>query len=69
VHYADSNAADATNNINKYNVQGGTTVSVMFTDHDDNSASVLSRTAGQNFTIRSNSITGNIAVTWLWREE
>jgi hypothetical protein len=69
VHYADSNAADNSTNINKYTVPGGTTTGAMFLDGHGNSTAKLSRTAGQNFTIRSNSITGNIRVTWMWMED
>lgn len=67
--YNDSNASAATTAINVYPVAAGQTLPVYFTDITDKSRTVLSRTAGQNITLRTNSITGDVKVTWMWREQ
>lgn len=71
VHYAASNAAAATNPINKFKIAAGSEYPIGFTEGTDGirSNAILARTAGQNFTVRTDAITGDVKITWFWREE
>jgi hypothetical protein len=68
--YTDSNATAPSVPMNKYVVPAGATQVISFIDERLGvSNTVLTRVAGQNVTVRTDSITGNVKVTWFWREE
>lgn len=68
LHYSGSNASAGTV-INKVVYSGADTKTLNFLDALNKSNSVIGRTAGQGFTVRFTSMTGDVKVTWLWREE
>lgn len=68
--YTDSNAAAPATVINKYVLAAGETKAVSFEDPNIRAKpGLLHRSPAINYTVRSDSITGDIKVTFLWCEE
>jgi hypothetical protein len=67
--YKGSNAAAPSLPINKYVVLGGDTKTIGFTDLTGRSMTIIGKAAGQNLTLRTGTMTGDVKFTWLWREE
>jgi hypothetical protein len=69
--FTASNAVAPSVAINKYVVAAGNTMTVTFTEGADEGDTVgaLPRIAGLNYTLRTSSITGDVKITWFWREE
>jgi hypothetical protein len=71
LHFAASNASAPSEPISTVVIAAGTDKQPDCTIGriDGKSNCYLTRKAGLNFTIRTSSITGDVKITWLWREE